>query len=101
MLFLFLSFYFLQTSVRGYALRSGPKADVVESAALVHFFTHDGEMTAIGIYWCYTLSLVQPGQDFETKALSTRVTAFYAITLSLNFICTSTPIPVSPSRCRS
>ncbi|KII91947.1 hypothetical protein PLICRDRAFT_526546 [Plicaturopsis crispa FD-325 SS-3] len=69
-------------------LYSGPKADVVESAVLVHLFYSRRGMTAIGIYWCYTLSLVQPGQDFETKALSTRVTAFYAITLSLNFICT-------------
>ncbi|KII90895.1 hypothetical protein PLICRDRAFT_684125 [Plicaturopsis crispa FD-325 SS-3] len=44
---------------------------------------------AVGIWWCYTLSTVGPGQDFHTAHLSRLVTSFYAITLGLTSICTA------------
>ncbi|KAF9225033.1 hypothetical protein BS17DRAFT_702042 [Gyrodon lividus] len=44
---------------------------------------------AIGVFWVYTLSLIVPGENVFTDALSVRVKTFYAITLTMNVICTT------------
>jgi hypothetical protein len=55
------------------------------------------EHAAIGIFWVYTLSLVVPGENVFADALSVRVKAFYAITLTMNVMCTSRSYTIFPS----
>ncbi|KAF8838721.1 hypothetical protein BDN67DRAFT_971120 [Paxillus ammoniavirescens] len=43
---------------------------------------------AIGIFWVYTLSLIVPGENVFADALSVRVKVFYAVTLTMNVMCT-------------
>jgi hypothetical protein len=43
---------------------------------------------AIGILWTFTVSQVPPGGNIFTDDLSSRIRAFYGITMSLNIVCT-------------
>ncbi|KAF9237164.1 hypothetical protein BU15DRAFT_49131 [Melanogaster broomeanus] len=58
------------------------------SVAIVPFLLLLSDI-AIGILWVYTLSLILPGENVFSDALSTRVKIFYAITLGMNVMCTS------------
>jgi hypothetical protein len=48
------------------------------------FSSHQGT----GVYWCYTLSLVESNKTFAAANVSLRVWIFYVVTLVVNFLCT-------------